>query len=189
MKQKDIEILALKAATLAKTAEKEAAEAADMQRAIAGISTQHDARASARDALRRQIDATQRLIAQRVAAQQQHAAALDAQARFNEPELDFWQSYLSLRIEGAGVAGRLHFVFSHLDERDWAREAWFELDTGARAYRVLQCTPRLDEAAVQRAVDGLNDGRSLGPFLKEMRQLFVAATKKTLSAAAAAAAS
>ena len=180
MKQKDTEILALKSTTHAQTLEKEAIESAEMEAAIASITAQHDARVSHRDRLRQQIEETQKLIEQRLDAQRKHADKLDAQARFNLPELDFWQSYLCLRIEGAGMEDRLNFVYTHIDERDWEREACFELEFGKRDYEILRCRPKLEETTVSSAVERLNDSRNLVVLLKEMRALFVDAVRSTV---------
>lgn len=148
-----------------------------MHSAITALTSQRDQRAAHRDALRTNIAATSKLIAQRRAAQQQHAQELDEHARFNAPELDFWTSYLCLRIEGAGREDRLRFVFSHLDERDWDREGWFELDTARRDYRVVGCKPKVEGEEVERCVERLNESRDLGIFLRGMRELFVNAMK------------
>lgn len=148
-----------------------------MRAAIATIASQRDGRAAHRDRLRSEIAATQKIIAQRLLAQQQHAKELDAQERFNGPELDFWTGYLCLRIEGAGRDDRLKFVFDHVDERDWEREAWFELDTERRDYRVVTMRPKLEAEEVERCVERWNESRDLGMFLKTMRELFVAAIK------------
>lgn len=148
-----------------------------MRAAIASINTQRDLRASHRDRLRAEITATQKLINQRLASQQQHAKEMDVQARFNEPELGFWIDNLCLRIEGAGRDDRLKFVFDHVDERDWEREAWFEVDTGRRDYRIVTVRPKLDGEEVERRVERWNENRDLGMFLKAMRELFVMAMK------------
>lgn len=120
---------------------------------------------------------TKKQIAQKLAAQQQHAKDLDAQARFNAPELNFWTEYLCLRIEGAGRVDRLKFVFTHVDERDWQQEAWFELDTERRDYAVTTARPKLETEDVTRCLGRLNDNRDLGTFLGSMRELFVKALK------------
>lgn len=99
------------------------------------------------------------------------------QARFNGPELGFWTDYLCLRIEGAGRDDRLKFVFDHVCERDWAREAWFEVDTERREYRVVTVRPKLEGEEVERCVERWNENRDLGMFLKGMRELFVATMK------------
>ena len=82
-----------------------------------------------------------------------------------------------MRIEGAGQADRLKFVFSHVDERDWEREAWFELDTERRDYRVVNCKPKLEDSEIEACVDRLNESRDLGPFLRGMREVFVKGMK------------
>ncbi|KAI9813734.1 MAG: kinetochore-associated Ndc80 complex subunit spc25 [Thelocarpon impressellum] len=177
MKKKDIEILSLKASGHAQTIQKEAQETAEMHAALAAVETQRSERAATRDRLKTQIAETQRLIAQRQEAQRQHAQRLDAQAHFNAPELDFWQDYLCLRIEGAGVPDRLKFVYTHADERDWEREAWFELGMGRREYEVLHCRPKVEPEELERALDKLNESRDLGVFLKGMRELLVKAMR------------
>ena len=177
MKKKDIEILTLKTATHQQTLQKEAAETAEMHSAIATITEQRDERAAARDRLREQITETQRLIVARQAAQRKHAQHLDSQARFNAPELDFWQDHLCVSIEGAGRADHLKFVFTHLDDRNWEREAWVELSVGNREYEVLHVRPKLAKQVVEKAIDQLNETRSLGVFLKMLREAFVVAMK------------
>lgn len=148
-----------------------------MHSAIAALTSQRDQRAAYRDTLRAKIDSTSKLIAQRRAAQQQYAQEMDEHARFNAPELDFWTSYLCLRIEGAGKEDRLRFVFSHLDEKDWDREGWFELDTARRDYRIVGSRPKIESEGVERCVDRLNENRDLGIFLRAMRGLFIMAMK------------
>lgn len=177
MKKKDIEILQLKTSTYQQTMTKEAAETREMQAAIAALTAQRDKQAATRDALRAQLEATQREIDARVAAQRAHQAQLEAQARFNVPELDFWVTNLCLRIEGAGAEDRLKFVYTHVDEKNWEREAWFELCTGSRDYDVKHCRPKLEREKVERVVDRVNETRELAVLLKGMRELFVEAMK------------
>ncbi|KAK1761315.1 chromosome segregation protein Spc25-domain-containing protein [Echria macrotheca] len=177
MKKKDIEILQLKTSTHQQIITKEAAETAEMQSAIASLSAQRDKQAATRDALRSQIAATQKEIDARIAAQRARAAELEAQARFNVPELDFWVTHLCLRIEGAGAEDRLKFVYTHVDERNWEREAWFELCTGDRDYDVKHCRPKLEREKVDRVLERVNETRELAILLKGMRELFVEAMK------------
>ncbi|KAK0740991.1 chromosome segregation protein Spc25-domain-containing protein [Schizothecium vesticola] len=177
MKKKDIEILQLKTSTYQQTMTKEAAETREMQAAIAALTAQRDKQAATRDALRVQMETTQREIDARVAAQRAHQAQLEAQARFNVPELDFWVTNLCLRIEGAGAEDRLKFVYTHVDEKNWEREAWFELCTGSRDYDVKHCRPKLEREKVERVVDRVNETRELAALLKGMRELFVEAMK------------
>ncbi|KAK1782907.1 chromosome segregation protein Spc25-domain-containing protein [Copromyces sp. CBS 386.78] len=177
MKKKDIEILQLKTNTYQQTMAKEAAETREMQQAIASLTEQRDKQAAMRDALKEQIAATQREIDARLAAQRAHAAQLEAQARYNVPELDFWVTNLCMRIEGAGAEDRLKFVYTHIDERNWEREAWFELSMSGRDYDVRHCRPKLEREKVEKVLDRVNETRELVVLLKGMRELFVEAMK------------
>ena len=177
MKQRDIEILAQTSHTHHTTLTSQAAETAEMQTAIASITAQRDSHASHRTALQSEIKILQKQITQRQSAQSAHARDLDAQSRFNGPELDFWETYLGMRIEGAGQADRLKMVFCCVDEREWEREAWFELDTEKREYRVSYTRPKVEEGEVEGVVERLNETRDLGQFLKGMREIFVRAMK------------
>ena len=177
VKKKEMDVLAHKSSDHAQSVDKEAAETAEMHAAIASITKQRDARAQHRDRIRGEISTTRKQIAQRLSAQDQYAKEVNAQAQLNGPELDFWQTYLGMRIEGAGLADRLKFVFTHVDEKDWGREVCFELDTKERDYRVVTMKPKLDPDDVERCVEKLNEGRDLGPFLKGMRELFTRVVK------------
>lgn len=132
---------------------------------------------SKREALQSQILDLKSQIAVRKDAQAQYQKYLTSQSQHNAPELDFWESYLCLRIEGAGQEDRLKFVFSHVTEKDWEKECWFELGMGSRDYEVLRCRPKLEKGRVEGAVERLNERRELGGFLKEMRVLFAEALK------------
>ncbi|PYH81740.1 kinetochore protein Spc25 [Aspergillus uvarum CBS 121591] len=177
MRHRDIEILDLKAQTHQQTLQKEAAEAAEMHAAISSVTLERDSRLAKRDRLKQQIDETQKTINQRLEAQKLHAKYLDEQARLNVPELDFWQDYLCLRIEGAGREDRLKFVYTHLLEKDWEAEAWFELGTASRDYDVFHTRPKVDREALERELDIVNEDRDFGGFLKRMRRLFVETMK------------
>ncbi|KOS22427.1 putative kinetochore protein [Escovopsis weberi] len=177
MKKRDIEIAQVKLSTLQQTIEKEEAEAREMEASIAQLAAQRDQHLGARDGLRAQIAQTQAEIEARLAGQRAYTRQREAQTRYNVPELDFWITHLCLRIEGAGQDDRLKFVYTHLDERDWEREAWFELVTSARDYDVKHCRPRLERDAVERVLDRVNESRELVVLLKGMRELFVEAMK------------
>ncbi len=82
-----------------------------------------------------------------------------------------------MKIEGAGLEDRLKFVFTHVCEKDWEREAWFELDTSDREYKVLKTWPKVEREEVDASLEKLNEGRELGPFFKAMRDIFVRAYK------------
>ncbi|KAF2188382.1 hypothetical protein K469DRAFT_566504 [Zopfia rhizophila CBS 207.26] len=177
MKKRDIEILTVKQTQHSQTLAKESAETAEMHSAISQLTTQRDERLSHRDALKSQIAEVQKAISARREAQLKHRRYLDGQARYNEPELEFWESYLGLRIEGVGQCDRLKFVYTNVCEREWEREAWFELDTSEREYRVLEYRPKVEREEVDRVLERLNETRDLAAFLKGMRELFVEALK------------
>ncbi|ETS78770.1 putative kinetochore protein spc-25 [Pestalotiopsis fici W106-1] len=177
MKKKDIEILQLKTSTHEQTISKEEAETQEMQAAITALSQQRNKAQEHRDTLKQQITETQKEIDTKLAAQRAHAAYLETQSRFNVPELDFWMTNLCLKIEGAGQTDRLKFVYSHVDERDWEREAWFELCTSSRDYDVRHCRPKLEREKIDKVLDKVNETRELSTLLKGMRELFVEAMK------------
>jgi kinetochore protein Spc25, fungi type len=177
MKKKDIEILQLKTNTFQATLSKESVETREMHSAIASLTSQRDTQLATRDALLSQIAATQKDIETRTAAQRARATHLEAQARYNVPELDFWVTNLCLRIEGAGQDDRLRFVYTYVDERDWEREAWFELSTATRDYDVRHCRPKLEKGRVDKVLERVNETRELSVLLKGMRELFVEAMK------------
>jgi len=148
-----------------------------MHQAIDSLSSTRAEHQADHKALSSQINDVKKSIASRRSAITSHRAHLAAQSRFNAPELDFWQSYLCLRIEGAGVADRLKFVFTHVCEKDWEREAWFELGTGNRDYQVFGIRPKVEREEVEAVLERLNESRDLTPFLKGMRGLFVESMK------------
>jgi kinetochore protein Spc25 len=152
MKKRDIEILDLKQTQHGQNLAKESQEKLEMQEAISALTQQREA-------------------------QLKHRRYLDGQSRYNEPELDFWENYLGLRIEGLGRDDRLKFVYTNVDEREWDREAWFELDTSERDYKVLEIRPKVESDEVERVVERLNETRDLAGFLKGMRELFVEVCK------------
>ncbi|KAI1330554.1 chromosome segregation protein Spc25-domain-containing protein [Xylariaceae sp. FL0255] len=177
MKKKDMEIVQHKINTHQQTRSKEDAERREMEASIASLSKQRDANQQARDALKRQIADTQKEIEVRLEAQRAHQSRIEAQARFNVPELDFWVTNLCLRIEGAGQDDRLKFVYSHIDRRDPEREAWFELSTAARDYDVRHCRPKLEREKIEKVLERVNESRELPALLKGMRELFAEAMK------------
>jgi kinetochore protein Spc25 len=177
MKKKDIEIMSLKTSTHQQILSKESAETNEMQAAIASLSAQRDTHNATRESLKQQIIETQKQIDARLTAQRAYAQHLDTQSRFNIPELEFWTSNLSLSIEGAGQNDRLKFMFTHIDDRDWTRDAWFELDTSRREYEIPYCKPKLEKEQIERVVEKLNESRDLRTLLKGMRELFAEAMK------------
>ena len=172
MKKRDLEIIAQKNAQHNQTIEQQEAETAEMQQAIADLTQQKEQAAAHRSSLQAQIATIKSEISARQQAQLAHARDLDAQARLNLPELDFWETYLGMRIEGVGKVDRLRFVFCNLDERDWSKECWFELNTESRDYAVAEFGPKVEDAKVEECVEALNSSRDLGQFLRRMRAVF-----------------
>ncbi|KAK7187556.1 kinetochore-associated Ndc80 complex subunit spc25 [Paraphaeosphaeria sporulosa] len=177
MKKRDIEILSLKQTQHSQNLAKESAETSEMHAAIGTLTMQRDERMTHRDALRAQIAEVQKSISARREAQLKHRRYLDGQSRYNEPELEFWESYLGLRIEGLGKEDSLKFVYTNVCEREWDREAWFELDTSEREYKVGEVRPKVEREEIDRVLERLNETRDLAAFLKGMRELFVEALK------------
>lgn len=176
MKKRDIEILHLQRDAHTQTLARESLETTEMHTAITSLTSQRDALLTNRTHLQSQIAELQKSIAARREAQLKHRRYLDGQSRYNEPELEFWESYLGLRVEGFGP-DCLKFTYSGVCEREWEREAWFELDTREIEYRVRDMRPKLEKEEVERVVERLNDSRDLAAFLKGMRELFVEAMK------------
>jgi kinetochore protein Spc25 len=177
MKKRDIEIMTQKSTTHQQTLAKEAAETNEMKTAIASLSAQRDTHLATKASLKQQIAETQKQIDAKLSAQRAHAQYIDAQSRFNIPEMDFWESTLCMRIEGAGVDDRIKFYYTHIDDRDWTREAWFELDLSQREYEIFYCKPKLEKEQLERLLDKFNEGRDLRIIFKGMRDLFVEAFK------------
>ncbi|KAL7623892.1 kinetochore-associated Ndc80 complex subunit spc25 [Parahypoxylon ruwenzoriense] len=177
MKKKDMEILQHKTTTHQQMISKEAAETREMQASIASLTQQRDRNKAQRDSLKQQIADTQKDIEARLAAQRAHAAYVESQSRFNVPELDFWMQNLCLKIEGAGQTDRLKFIYTHIDDKAWDREAWFELSMTSRDYDVRHCRPKLEREKINRVLERVNESRDLTMLLKGMRELFVEAMK------------
>lgn len=177
MKKRDIEILSQKSLIHQQTLAKEEAEKNEMKAAITSLTSQRDAHLATKENLKKQIAATQKQIDARLAAQRAHAQHLDAQSRFNVPELDFWETSLCVSIDGAGQNDRLKFTFTHVDDKDWDREAFFELDMARRDYEITYCKPKLEKEQVERVLERLNETREVRVLLKGMRELFVEAMK------------
>jgi kinetochore protein Spc25 len=178
MKKKDVEILSSKASTHQEMLSREAAERNEMKAAIASLTAQRDSHQATRESLKQQIAETQKQIDAKLAAQRTHALHVNSQSRFNVPELEFWNSTLSLTVEGAGLDDRLKFIYTHIDDRDWNREAWFELDTSKREYEISYCKPKLEKEQVERVIERFNEGRNMQILLKGMRDLFKDAMKE-----------
>lgn len=173
LKETSIRTLSTSATTLSSTLAREAAETSEMHHAISALTLSRDSHATHNTALASQIATTQSAIAARLAAQQAYADRVAAQASQNGPELAFYEEYLGLRIESP-ADDQIAFVFTCVDERDPERECEVVLDLSRRDYAIRSCRPvgLVASAEAGAALDRLNEGRDLAPFLKEMRMLF-----------------
>ncbi|EKG16585.1 Kinetochore-Ndc80 complex subunit Spc25 [Macrophomina phaseolina MS6] len=175
-KEREIEILTLKSKTHQQTLAKEAQETSEMQNAISTLKSRRDEQIARRDALKAQIAEVQQQLAAKRDAQRQHARYLDSHTRVNNPELAFWQDYLCMYIDGAGLNNRLKFTYTHINDRDWDKEAWFELDITSE-YRIISMKPKLEVDEIESALDLVNDQKDFPGFFKRMRELFIEALK------------
>lgn len=60
--------------------------------------------------------------------------ALSSQASRNAPELLFWEDYLGMRIEGAGVPDHLKIIYTHIIDSDWMKQFHFIINMVTRDY-------------------------------------------------------
>ncbi|KAJ3133949.1 kinetochore-associated Ndc80 complex subunit spc25 [Physocladia obscura] len=92
------------------------------------------------------------------------------QAKRNAPELAFYQDKLGLAIKST-KKNILHFVYTNIDKKDYAREFSFVLDVSKGSeYRLVECTPAIP--SISEAMTFLNSSRDFFRFLKEMRREF-----------------
>jgi len=158
---------------------REQSEKNEMHAQIAKLESHQAAQMASRDRLRSAISHTQRQIDAKLQAQREYAEKMDGQSRLNAPELNFWETYLGCRIEGAGEDSKIRVVYAFppakggTSEED--REAVFELHVpagGADWYDVVHTKPRLDSGKVKKVVTRLNETREISTLLKGMRALF-----------------
>ena len=164
-----------------------------MDAAIRAVEATHSAHLETRDRLRSQIATTRRQIDSKLQAQREYGARLEGQSRLNGPELNFWETYLGVRLEGAGVEDRIRVIFTFEGGRrggsgagsgsnpttlsDQEREVWFELDLSRRDYQVKAIGGALEDvnlgSRLDAVVDRLNETRDIGLFLANIRALFL----------------
>ncbi len=154
-----------------------------MNTAIRSLENTHAAHCKTRDRLKSQTVQTQRQIDSKRQAQRDYNAKLESQSRLNGPELAFWETYLGVRLEGAGVLDRIKVVFTLEGGRNGGKdagaedgEAWFELDLSQRDYEVRDMGGAVevkDMRRVEKVLDRLNETRDIGQFLAGMRGLLL----------------
>ena len=152
-----------------------------MNSAIRALETNHASHCRTRDRLKSQMTHTQRQIDSKLQAQGEYNAKLESQSRSNGPELAFWETFLGVRLEGAGVLDRIKVVFTLEGGRNGGkssgsedREVWFDLDLSKRDYEVLGMGGAVavrDMGRVEKVVERLNETRDIGQFFAAMRVL------------------
>ncbi|SZF03987.1 unnamed protein product [Blumeria hordei] len=177
IKKRDLEILSQKSNTHQQNIAKEAVETEEIKSTVATLTAQRDAYAATKETLLQRISETQKQIDGKLTIQRVQAEHIESQSRLNIPELEIWTTNLCMEIESAGQNDRLKFIFTHVDDQDWAREASFELDISKRDYEVPCCVPKIEAERIEKLVDRLNECRDLRVLLKGMRELFVEVLK------------
>lgn len=172
MLNNDLEYYKTKEKAVAENIEKEEQEAQEAEHAIADMARKRQMKVEYKEQLMAQIEETRQAIEKKRAIRAAERKALSSQASKNTPELAFWEDYLGMRIEGAGVADHLKIVYTHLLDSDWSKEFSFVVNMVTRDYEVVQCQPNIGKEGLINVVDKLNETRDFSTFLKEMRQLF-----------------
>lgn len=156
---------------------REAQEAEEMHEAIKGLTLQKEEHNRQRDIIKTEIESIQTSIRHKREAQATHQRSLDAQARHNLPELQFWENCLGMHLEGTGVEDRLRFVFDSSGGNESIPECWFELQIG-REQKVANTKPRLERDDIEAAQESLQETKQFGLFIKTMRTHLLKALKQ-----------
>lgn len=127
--------------------------------------------AQIRSQLVQQLDEVRDSIKKKKDQQTRERQALNEQMALISPEVYFWEQTLGLRIEGVRE-DILRFVFTNVDEKDYAREFSCTLDLAEADYRIVQTRPELPAEQVKAILKVLNDTRRLNLFLKSLRKTF-----------------
>lgn len=156
-----------------------------MHAQISKLESHQSSQMAARDRLKTAIAHTQRQIEAKLQAQREYGEKADAQSRSNGPELNFWETYLGCRFDGAGAENRIRVTYAFQPPKGVhssmvggvaEREAMFEVqipDGSSGEYTVSYTKPRLDPGKVSEVVDKLNETKEIATLLKGMRTLFV----------------
>ncbi|EPY53611.1 kinetochore protein Spc25 [Schizosaccharomyces cryophilus OY26] len=91
------------------------------------------------------------------------------QEQLNMPELQFWQDYLGLRMEGVHEEV-IRFVFTNIDEKDWNKPFSFQINLAQIDYKVTHCRPPVPN--LDDLVNKLNQSRDFYQFLRDIRKSF-----------------
>ena len=168
---------------------REAAETTELQDAIGKLSKQKDQSAKVKERLSMEIRQIREEVEVRKREQRLYDESLEEQRRLNSPELRFWTENLGMKIEACENASsksrktdtdRLKIVFTHVDEAQWEKECWFELEMSAGSnggYNVGMSKPKLEREEVERVLEVMNATSNLARFFGGMRSLFVKVVK------------
>ncbi|EEB08526.2 kinetochore protein Spc25 [Schizosaccharomyces japonicus yFS275] len=91
------------------------------------------------------------------------------QKSLDNPELQFWEKYLGMRIEGVRE-DELRIVFVNIDDKNWKKRFSFHINFMEKLYEVTKCNPPLSN--LEELVERLNKTRNFFRFLKEIRMSF-----------------
>lgn len=152
-----------------------------MNSAIRSLEATHASHCKTRDRLKSQIAHLQRQIDSKLQAQRAYNAKLESQSQLNAPELAFWETYLGVRLEGAGRLDRIKVVFTFDAGKKGGgkgedTEVWFDLDLSRSEYEVKEMGGAMkltDLERLNKVVERLNETRDIGQFLGGMRALFL----------------
>ncbi|KAL0638518.1 kinetochore-associated Ndc80 complex subunit spc25 [Maublancomyces gigas] len=172
MLRKEIDLYKHKEEAVTEAVAKEEQEATEAEQVIAEMARKRQSKQEQRAHLLVQIEETKEAVQKKREIRAAERSALSSQASRNAPELLFWEDYLGMRIEGAGVPDHLKIIYTHIIDSDWMKQFHFIINMVTRDYEVIQCRPKLDRGNVSVVVDKLNETRDFGLFLKEMRSLF-----------------
>ena len=191
--QQKLDTLAQKSSVHNSNIGREAAETVELQDAIGQLSKQKDQSAKVKERLSAEIRQVGEEIEVRQREQRAYEERLEEQRRMNGPELRFWTENLGMKIEASETANgksrkvkttadRLKIVFTHVDEVQWEKECWFELEMGVGSnggggYDVGMTKPKLEREEVERVLEVMNATSNLAKFFGGMRSLFVKVVK------------
>ena len=191
--QQKLENLAQQSSTHEANIGREAAETAELREAVTNLTNRKEASASVKQRLQAGIREIQSKIEARQQEQRAYDERMEEQRRLNGPELRFWTDNLCMKIEACNEPNgrmartnnsstdRLKIIFTHVDEANWEKECWFELEMSGGAsggYNVGLTKPKLEREEIGRVLELMNTNSNLAKFLAGMRSLFTKATKE-----------
>ncbi|KAG4305349.1 hypothetical protein PORY_001519 [Pneumocystis oryctolagi] len=117
--------------------EKEKQEIAEAERSIAEFTEKKAMMLEKKEYLSQKIQDINQAIQKKRERRANMRHMLIKQASKNQPELQFWEDYLSMKIEGV-KDDFLKIIFTHIDENDWEREFYFVINLSKRDYESRQ---------------------------------------------------